>query len=106
VFTLWFLGLFFALPSPLNTATILPGWSGLLLGTTCLLQFAVSLVIDSRYETSLGRTYYWIVWYPMIYWVIQVVTSVTALPRAIFRRRGKRATWTSPDRGVRGADSG
>ena len=53
-----------------------------------------------RYETRLGRTYYWIVWYPMVYWIIQVVTSVTALPRAIFRGRGKRAIWVSPDRGV------
>lgn len=106
VFTLWLLGQFIDLPSPINAATILPGWSGLLLGTTCLTQFAVSLIIDSRYETHLGRTYYWIVWYPMVYWIIQVVTSVTALPRAIFRGRGKRAIWVSPDRGVQGDGSG
>ncbi len=102
VFMLWLAGQFFALPAPFNAATILPGWSGLLLGTTCLAQFAVSLVIDSRYETRLGRTYYWIVWYPMVYWIIQVVTSVMALPRALFRGKGKRAIWVSPDRGVRG----
>jgi biofilm PGA synthesis N-glycosyltransferase PgaC len=102
VFILWLAGQFLTLPAPFNAATILPGWSGLLLGTTCLAQFAVSLIIDSRYETHLGRTYYWIVWYPMVYWIIQVVTSVTALPRAIFRGKGKRAIWVSPDRGVRG----
>ena len=77
-----------------------------MLGTTCLLQFAVSLVIDSRYETRLGRTYYWIVWYPMVYWIIQVMTSVTALPRAVFRRRERRAIWVSPDRGVRERSNG
>ena len=100
VFSLWLLSRVFELPPPLNAATILPGWSGLLLGTTCLLQFAVSLVIDSRYEEKLGRVYYWMVWYPMVYWVIQVATSVIALPRAVIRGRGKRAIWRSPDRGL------
>lgn len=103
IFSLWLIGQFYPLPAPFNAATILPGWSGLLLGTTCLAQFAVSLMIDSRYETHFGRTYYWIVWYPMIYWIIQVVTSVTALPRALIRGRGKRAIWVSPDRGLRSA---
>ena len=106
VFALWLTGQFFSLPSPFNAATILPGWSGLMLGTTCLLQFAVSLIIDSRYESRLGRTYYWIVWYPMVYWIIQVMTSVTALPRAIFRRRDRRAIWVSPDRGLRESGNG
>jgi biofilm PGA synthesis N-glycosyltransferase PgaC len=106
VFSLWLIGQFYPLPAPFSAATILPGWSGLLLGTTCLAQFAVSLLIDSRYEPHLGRTYYWIVWYPMVYWIIQVATSVTALPRAIFRGKGKRAIWVSPDRGVQGDRNG
>ncbi|MEZ5551067.1 MAG: poly-beta-1,6-N-acetyl-D-glucosamine synthase [Pseudomonadales bacterium] len=105
VFSFWLLGQFVALPAPLDSATILPGWSGLLLGTTCLLQFAVSLVIDSRYERQLGRVYYWMVWYPMLYWIIQVVTSVTALPRALARGSNRRAIWRSPDRGLRDTDT-
>ena len=101
VFGLWVISQFTTLPEPFNSVTILPGWSGVLLGTTCLLQFAVSLLIDSRYEPRLGRVYYWMVWYPMVYWIIQVITSVSALPRAIFRGRSKRAIWRSPDRGLR-----
>jgi biofilm PGA synthesis N-glycosyltransferase PgaC len=72
-----------------------------LLGTMCLVQFAVSLMIDSRYERNLGRVYYWLIWYPMVYWTIQVVTSIVALPRALMRPRGRRGLWKSPDRGVR-----
>lgn len=101
IFVLWVLGEFVDLPPPFDAATMFPGWSGLLLGTTCLLQFAVSLMIDSRYEARLGRVYYWMVWYPMIYWVIQVVTSVVALPRALLRKKGTRGVWTSPDRGLK-----
>lgn len=77
----------------------LPSWGGALIGVTCLIQFAVSLVIDSHYEKGLSKFYFWIIWYPIAYWFINVTTSIVALPRALFRRRGRRAIWVSPDRG-------
>jgi biofilm PGA synthesis N-glycosyltransferase PgaC len=101
VFVLWTVGQFIDLPPPISNANIPPGWSGVLLGTMCLIQFAVSLTIDSRYEKKLGRVYYWLIWYPMVYWIIQVLTSIVALPRALMRPRGRRGLWTSPDRGLR-----
>lgn len=102
VFLLYALGLFLDLPPPLDVTTILPGWTGVVLGATCLLQFAVSLIIDSRYEArQLGQYYYWMIWYPMIYWVIHAAASVVAVPKALIKRRGTRAIWVSPDRGIR-----
>ncbi len=83
------------------TFSILPGATGLLLGLTCLVQFAVSFYIDARYEKGLGKLYYWMVWYPLVYWLINLLTLVVALPRSLLRPRGQRATWISPDRGVR-----
>ncbi len=77
----------------------LPSWGGAMIGITCLLQFAVSLAIDSRYEKGLSRYYYWIIWYPVAYWTISVLTTLVALPKAVFRRRDRRAVWVSPDRG-------
>jgi biofilm PGA synthesis N-glycosyltransferase PgaC len=100
VFMLWAIGQIFDLPPPLGAASIPPSWTGVVLGTTCLLQFALSLAIDSRYEKRLGRVYYWLIWYPMIYWVIQVSTSLFAVPRALSRPKGSRGIWKSPDRGV------
>ena len=98
----WLIGQFFTLPPPLTVTAVLPGWSGVLLGSTCLLQFLISLIIDSRYESNtLGRYYYWMIWYPMVYWSIQAAASCVALPKAIRKRRGKRAVWVSPDRGFR-----
>ncbi|MFQ5624429.1 MAG: poly-beta-1,6-N-acetyl-D-glucosamine synthase [Paracoccaceae bacterium] len=98
----WSLGLFFDLPPPLEVSTILPGWTGVVLGATCLLQFGISLVIDSRYEArQLGQYYYWMIWYPMVYWVIHAAASVVAVPKALAKRDGTRAIWVSPDRGVR-----
>ena len=34
------------------------------------------------------------------FWAITMVATGVALPSALLRRRGKRAIWTSPDRGV------
>ena len=98
---LWGLGFFVAMPEPLQVASLLPEWYGVLLGFTCLLQFAVSLTIDGRYEGGLGRYYYWMVWYPIAFWMINMLTTVVAVPKALLRRRGARAVWVSPDRGLR-----
>lgn len=101
ILLLWTLGWFFDLPKELNIPTLIPSWGGVLLGATCLLQFAVSLIIDSRYEKNIGKTYYWMIWYPLIYWLINVLTTAVGLIKAVFKKRHTRAIWVSPDRGVR-----
>ncbi|MGH9893215.1 MAG: poly-beta-1,6 N-acetyl-D-glucosamine synthase, partial [bacterium] len=100
VLVLWLFGKFTTLPEPWMVQTLLPGWTGVVLGFSCLLQFAVSLAIDRRYEAQSGRYYYWVIWYPMAYWLINVCTAVVGLPRAIIKRKGTRAVWISPDRGI------
>jgi poly-beta-1,6-N-acetyl-D-glucosamine synthase len=101
IFLLYLLGLMVDLPDTFTVDSILPQWNGVILGVTCLLQFAVSLIIDSRYEKGLWRVYFWVIWYPLAFWLISMATTVVAVPRALFRRRGQPATWVSPDRGVR-----
>lgn len=101
IFILWGLGLFFSIPEALYVRSILPSWHGVILGMVCLLQFAISLLIDRRYEKEVGRNYFWVIWYPMAYWVLNMLTVVVAVPKTLFRRRAQRATWVSPDRGIR-----
>ncbi len=101
VFILWFMGKFIAMPPQFYVPTLIPGWNGVILGMTCLMQFAVSLTIDSRYETHISKYYYWMIWYPLIYWLINVLTTIVALPKTLLKERNKRATWISPDRGLR-----
>lgn len=96
----WLAGKFFELPPELYIPTIVPGWNGVVLGITCLVQFMVSLIIDSRYEKGLARYYYWMVWYPLAYWILNVMTIVVGVPKALFKKSGKRAVWDSPDRGI------
>ncbi len=81
----WGVGLAFDLHRHLITGLI-PSWTGMLLSVTCLAQFAVSLWIDSRYEKKLGgigRYYYWMIWYPLVYWINNVVTTVFGFLRAL-----------------------
>jgi biofilm PGA synthesis N-glycosyltransferase PgaC len=78
----------------------LPEWRGTLLGLTCMAQMFVSLWIDRYYDRDLLRYFLWTIWYPLAFWMINMVTTVIALPRALLRRTGKRAIWRSPDRGV------
>jgi len=77
-----------------------PSWTSMLLSLTCLIQFGVSLFIDSHYESRTGgvaRYYYWMVWYPIVYWLINVGTTIVGSIRAIKKKRGQRAygsQWT------------
>jgi biofilm PGA synthesis N-glycosyltransferase PgaC len=99
---LWALGKLVALPEGLNVPTIFPpAFWGIMLATACLGQFAVSNLIERRYEPDLGREIFWIIWYPIVFWTITAATSVVGFPRALLKRRGTRAVWVSPDRGIR-----
>ena len=69
-------------------------------GTTCLLQVATGMLLDSRVEKGLFRHYFWMIWYPLAFWLINVFTTVVGVPRALLRSRGERARWKSPDRGL------
>lgn len=100
VILLWIAGQFVQIPAPWHVNTLIPGWHGVVIGTTCLLQFAVSMFLDRRYEKGLGRNYYWMIWYPLAFWILNVFTTLVAVPRVILRG-SKRATWVSPDRGIR-----
>ncbi len=102
IFILWGLGHVFSLPPAIQVGTILPSWGGVLLGVTCLIQFVVSLAIEAQYEEKIWRYYYWMIWFPMAYWFLNVIAIIIGFPRALMRKKGKHAIWVSPDRGLHG----
>lgn len=77
-----------------------PHWAGVMLGMTCLVQFAVSMFIDRRYDREMLRSYLVIIWYPLAYWCLNWISSVVAFPIALIRRRGRRGRWVTVDRGI------
>ncbi|WP_151723241.1 poly-beta-1,6-N-acetyl-D-glucosamine synthase [Acinetobacter junii] len=99
---IWLLHFFITLPSlAIVSSPFLPYGSWILLGATCLIQFALSKWMDSRYEPNLGKNYYWMIWYPFVFWLITIIATIVAFPKVLLRGQEKRARWISPDRGIR-----
>lgn len=81
-------------------------WNGALITLVCLLQFLVSLILDYRYDKKIYKIYFWVIWYPVVYWFFNALTVIVATPKALFKQMGKPAIWVSPDRGIRGGNNG
>ncbi|PWZ94028.1 poly-beta-1,6 N-acetyl-D-glucosamine synthase, partial [Staphylococcus pseudintermedius] len=51
------------------------------------------------YEKQNMFTLFYLSWYPTIYWVLNALVAMLAFPKALLRKKGEFATWSSPDRG-------
>lgn len=82
-----------------GTPEITVGGGALILLLLCLLQFAVGTLMDHRYDPTAWRSVMFIPLYPAAFWILQFATTLVAYPKVLARRRGRPATWISPDRG-------
>ena len=101
VLLVWAVGHLIALPAGIRVASISPQLTGALVATTCLVQIFLAMTIDMRSERGSGGVMVWMIWYPFVYWFIQMATVWIAVPKVLLRKGGVRARWTSPDRGIR-----
>lgn len=98
---LYFYGLFFPLPKSIYIDSLFPpAFTGLLLGIVCLIQFSVSMLIERSYEKNIASSLFWVVWYPMVYWMLSLLTTLVSFPKTMLKSQGRRARWDSPDRGI------
>lgn len=81
--------------------SLIPAWAGLTLCITYLLQSMVSHFLERRYEPTMFQSLFWVIWYPLAFWLISMATAVVAVPKVLFGRKDKRGKWISPDRGLR-----
>lgn len=77
-----------------------PLWTGSVLASVCFIQFIVCIYVDRLYDRKLFRYLFWVIWYPFIYWMLGALALVVAVPKALFKEKGTRAVWQSPDRGI------
>ncbi len=56
-------------------ASPIPNWWGMLIGTTCLAQLLVGVILDRRYDRGLEWYYSVAVFYPIVYWIIMATIS-------------------------------
>lgn len=98
---LFLLGLVMPIPDSIRVYDLFPPqFTGMVLAVTCLLQFSVSLLIERRYEPRLAGSLFWVIWYPLVYWMLSLFTTLVAFPKVMLRSRKQRARWESPDRGI------
>lgn len=74
-------------------------WKSLFLSVVCMIQFVIAMILDSKYDKNLLRNGIVAIWYPFLYWYINAIIVICALP-SMFRKRKKKAVWDSPDRGL------
>ena len=86
---------------PIPAFRLVPDWWGLTLTLTYLAQALFSHFLDTRYERRMLRSMFWVIWYPLAFWMLSAATAVAALPRVLLQPRLVRGTWVSPDRGLR-----
>jgi len=98
---LWALIAIFSLAVPVRFEhPIPPAWAGSILALTCVTQFTVSILIDHIYDKHMLRYLFWVIWYPFMYWMISSLTVIVGAPKALLKKKGTRAVWKSPDRGL------
>lgn len=76
------------------------GWAVALL-LVCGLQFVVSFWLDQPYDVGLHRIGFWMIWYPLAYWLLSFAATLWACWAPQGAESQLRARWVSPDRGLR-----
>ena len=72
-------------------ASPIPGFVGAVLAVTYLLQAVVSLALDARFERGVHRAIFWVVWYPLVFWMLQALTAAVAFPKPFCVRAARAA---------------
>ncbi|MDP9729577.1 biofilm PGA synthesis N-glycosyltransferase PgaC [Alicyclobacillus tengchongensis] len=80
-------------------------WTGTYLALVSVIQSFVALYLDRLYEPGLMKYFMWSIWYPSIYWYVNALVVLRAIPKAIshmnaVKKGNKYAVWDSPDRGI------
>ncbi len=74
-------------------ANPVPNFWGMVIATVALVQLAVGIWLDRHYNPEVGRFYLWAAMYPLLYWMIMLLVTVTATPGALLGRKAKTSHW-------------
>jgi biofilm PGA synthesis N-glycosyltransferase PgaC len=74
-------------------ANPVPNFWGMVIATLALAQLGVGVWLDRHYNRGVGRFYLWAAMYPLFYWGLMLVVTVTATPVALFGRRRATSHW-------------
>jgi biofilm PGA synthesis N-glycosyltransferase PgaC len=78
--------------APLGASPI-PNFWGMVIATVALAQLGVGVWLDGRYNRNVTRFYLWAAIYPLCYWLVMLLVTVSATPGALFGRRHATTHW-------------
>lgn len=93
----WIVG--YALGHDPKGASPVPSFWGMLIASVCVIQLLIGVLLDRGYDKRLPRYFVVAVYYPLIYWILMAVITVTTHPLgASVNRQKKRYTLWKPVR--------
>ncbi len=75
---------------PPRGASPIPNFWGMVIATMCLVQLMVGVILDHTYDRVLRKYFIVAVFYPLIYWILMAVITVTTAPVGLNVNRQKR----------------
>jgi len=80
----------YALGYPPRGASPIPNFWGMLIATVCVCQLITGVLLDRQYDRRLPRYFVMAVFYPLVYWILMAVITVTTHPLGARVNRQKR----------------
>ena len=75
---------------PPRGASPIPNFWGMVIATMCLVQLMVGVILDHTYDRVLRKYFIVAVFYPLVYWILMAVITVTTAPVGLNVNRQKR----------------
>jgi len=85
----------YAVGYPPVGASPIPNFWGMLIATVCLLQLVTGVILDRAYDQLLKKYFIVAVFYPLVYWILMAVITVTTTPLGfnVNRQKQKITLW-------------
>jgi len=80
----------YALGYPPRGASPIPNFWGMVIATMCLLQLLTGVILDHAYDQVLRKYFIVAVFYPLVYWILMAIITVTTAPVGLNVNRQKR----------------
>ena len=75
---------------PPRGASPIPNFWGMVIATMCLIQLMTGVILDHTYDRVLRKYFIVAVFYPLVYWILMAVITVTTAPVGLNVNRQKR----------------
>ena len=80
----------YAVGYPPRGASPIPNFWGMMIATMCLVQLLTGVILDRAYDQVLKKYFIVAVFYPLVYWILMAVITVTTAPVGLNVNRQKR----------------